>query len=307
VITTNRDRSADLGKLQGHCPFPLADDGRTFLPKYGDLLAGRRFTPSRVRGVRPDENVVDAVRSNLQYSTVTEVDMRIIRTVAAPMLVLLLTTTAVAAVSKSEAKKLNEAAAVVSELRSSPDSGIPDSIWSKAECVVVIPSLKKAGFIVAGESGSGVMSCRRNNRWGPPVFMQMTKGSAGFQAGVSSTDLVLVILNQRGAEKLLGNKVTLGADASVAAGPVGRTASAGTDAQMTAEMLSYSRAKGMFAGVDLSGGSLRPDQSANDDAYGPNASAREIALGTRSVPTPPEARMLMDAFNRQAAATSGTK
>jgi SH3 domain-containing YSC84-like protein 1 len=137
--------------------------------------------------------------------------------------------------------------------------------------------------------------------------MEMTKGSAGLQIGVQSTDLVLVVMNQRGAEKLLGNKVTLGADASVAAGPVGRAASAATDAQLSAEMLSYSRAKGLFAGVDLSGGSLNPDKSKNERAYGPNASARDIALGTTPVKASAEAQAFINALGRDTRGTSGVK
>lgn len=150
------------------------------------------------------------------------------------------------------------------------------------------------------------MSCRQANRWGAPIFMQLTKGSAGFQAGVQSTDLVLVVMNQRGAEKLLKNKVTLGGDASIAAGPVGRSASAATDAQMSAEMLSYSRSKGLFAGIDLSGGTLKPDDSANARAYG-NMSAREIALGTTHVAIPAEAHAFTNALGRDVRATSGVK
>jgi lipid-binding SYLF domain-containing protein len=173
--------------------------------------------------------------------------------------------------------------------------------------VVVIPGLTKAAFIVGGEHGSGVMSCRHGNTWGPPVFMEMTKGSAGLQAGVSSTDLVLVVMNQRGAEKLLNNKVTLGADASIAAGPVGRAASAGTDAQLSAEILSYSRSKGLFAGINLSGGSLNPDQSKNERAYGPNASAAAIALGTTPVKVSPEMQAFTNALGREVRATSGKK
>jgi SH3 domain-containing YSC84-like protein 1 len=235
--------------------------------------------------------------------------MHITKRVAASMTVtaLLIATAAFAADSKSDAKRLNRAAAVLTDLRNAPDNGIPDRIWSKAECVVVIPSLKKAGFIVGGESGSGVMSCRQGNHWGAPVFMELTKGSVGLQAGVSSTELVLLVMNRSGIEKLLSNKVTLGADASVAAGPVGRSASTATDAQMTAEMLAYSRSKGLFAGIDLSGGSLNPDESANASAYGPNVSAREIALGTRQVQMSSEARAFTDALGRGVAATTGVK
>jgi lipid-binding SYLF domain-containing protein len=220
---------------------------------------------------------------------------------------LLVAATAFGQLSKSDNEKLNEAAMVLSEIRSAPDNGIPDSIWNKAECVVVIPDLKKAGFIVAAEHGSGVMSCKHANTWGPPVFMELTKGSAGFQVGASSTDLVLVVMNQSGADKLLRNKVTLGADASIAAGPVGRTAGAATDAQLSAQMLSYSRSKGLFAGINLSGGSLNPDNSKNERAYGPNASARDIALGTKPVKMTAEQQAFTNALGREVRATSGKK
>jgi lipid-binding SYLF domain-containing protein len=231
--------------------------------------------------------------------------MRTVKTIVASTTVLLMAASAFGQLKKSDIEKLNDAATVLTEIRNAPDKGIPDSIWNKAHCVVVIPSLKKAGFIVGGEHGSGVMSCRHASTWGPPVFMELTKGSAGLQAGVSSTDLVLVVMNERGAEKLLNNKVTLGADASVAAGPVGRTASAGTDAQLSAEMLSYSRSKGLFAGIDVSGGSLNPDKSENERAYGANASAREIALGTRPVKVTPEMQTFTNALGRDVRATSG--
>jgi lipid-binding SYLF domain-containing protein len=228
------------------------------------------------------------------------------KTIVASATVLLMAASAFGQLKKSDIEKLNDAANVLNEIKSAPDRGIPDSIWNKAHCVVVIPGLTKAAFIV-GEHGSGVMSCRHGNTWGPPVFMEMTKGSAGLQAGVSSTDLVLVVMNQRGAEKLLNNKVTLGADASIAAGPVGRAASAGTDAQLSAEILSYSRSKGLFAGINLSGGSLNPDQSKNERAYGPNASAAAIALGTTPVKVSPEMQAFTNALGREVRATSGKK
>ena len=227
--------------------------------------------------------------------------------IGASITVLLVAASAFAQLSKSDVKKLNEATAVLTEIRDAPDNGIPESIWDKAHCVVVIPDLKKAGFIVGGEHGSGVMSCRQANAWGPPVFMELTKGSFGFQAGIQSVDLVLLVMNERGADKLLRNKVTLGADASVAAGPVGRAASAATDAQLSAEMLSYSRAKGLFAGIDLSGGSLNPDESKNERAYGANASAREIALGTTPVTVSHEAQVFTNALGRNVRGTSGKK
>ena len=215
-------------------------------------------------------------------------------------------TLAFGALSKDEIKRLNNATTVISEFRNSSD--VPDSVWSRAYCVLVIPSLKKAAFIVGGEGGSGVMSCRQSNgAWGTPVFMQLTKGSVGFQIGAQSTELVLFVMNARGAEKLLSNKTTLGTGASIAAGPVGRTATAATDAQMTAEMLSYSHSKGLFAGVDLSGGALAPDKDANIRAYGSTASAKEIALGTVPVTALAEARGFTDALARNMRATTGVR
>ena len=219
---------------------------------------------------------------------------------------LLTATLAFGALSKDDVKHLNKATTVLSEFRNSAD--IPESVWTKADCVLVIPSLKKAAFIVGGEGGSGVMSCRHSNgAWGTPVFMQLTKGSVGFQVGASSTELVLFVMNASGAEKLLSNKTTLGTDASIAAGPVGRTATAATDAQMTAEMLSYSHSKGLFAGVNLSGGALTADKDANTRAYGSTASAKEIALGTTPVTALAQARGFTDALGRTTRATTGVK
>ena len=234
--------------------------------------------------------------------------MRTVKTVVATAMVLLMATSAFAQLKKHDIEKLNDAATVLREIRNAPDKGIPDAIWNKARCVVIIPDLTKAGFIVGGEHGSGVMSCRQAGKWGAPVFMELTKGSAGLQAGIQSADLVLVVMNQSGADKLLRNKVTLGADASIAAGPVGRAASAGTDAQLTAEMLSYSRAKGLFAGIDLSGGSLNPDTSKNERAYGAQTSARDIALGTTPAKMSPETKAFVSALEgSETRGTSGVK
>jgi lipid-binding SYLF domain-containing protein len=191
----------------------------------------------------------------------------------------LLSTSAFAALTRSEERRLSDAAAVVRELRDAPDGGIPDDLWQRAECVVVIPSLKKAAFLIGGETGSGVMSCRHARGWSAPVFMHLTKGSFGLQIGAEEIDLVLLVMNRRGVDKLLQDKVSLGADASVAAGPVGRSAQAATDAQLKAEMLSYSRSQGVFAGIDLSGGVLQPDTEADARAYGPRVTAADIAGG----------------------------
>jgi SH3 domain-containing YSC84-like protein 1 len=222
-------------------------------------------------------------------------------------LVLLAAGSAFAALSKDEVKRLNEAGPILTELRDSPDKGIPDTLWSKAQCVLVIPAMKKAAFVFGGEYGSGVMSCRKDNEWSPPVFMQLAKGSWGLQIGAEEVDLVLLVMNRRGLDKLLNDKVSLGADASVAAGPVGRAGSAATDAQMSAEMLSYSRTHGVFAGIDLSGGVLRPDKEANARAYGPDPKIREIATAATHVPAPEGAAPFMRALSREVRATTGRK
>lgn len=187
--------------------------------------------------------------------------------------------TAAAAPAKSETKRVADAARVIRELRSAPDNGIPDSIWDRARCVAVMPGVKKAAFVVGGEFGKGVVSCRTSGGWSAPVFLTLEKGSFGAQIGAESTDVVLLVMNEHGIERLLQDKVTLGVDASLAAGPVGRSGSAATDAQLTAEMLSYSRARGLFAGIDLSGGVLRPDNDASRDFYGHVVTGREVLLG----------------------------
>jgi lipid-binding SYLF domain-containing protein len=234
--------------------------------------------------------------------------MHSLRTLAIGAAALLVGATAFGVPSKDDIKRLDESTLVLSEVGGAPDTGIPDGIWRRAECVVVIPSMKKAAFIIGGEWGTGVMSCRTAKGWSAPVFMSLAKGSAGFQIGGQETDLVLVVMNRGGVEKLLSNKVTLGTDASIAAGPVGRTASAATDVQMHAEMLSYSRTKGLFAGVDLSGGTLKPDTDANYRMYGPNVTASQIALGVKPVPMIASARAFTHALSTQyAVATSGVK
>jgi lipid-binding SYLF domain-containing protein len=187
-------------------------------------------------------------------------------------------------VSTREAERIKEAATVLQEIHAVPDKDIPKELWDKAACVLVVPSLKKAAFVFGGEYGKGLMSCRRNGGWSSPVFMQVHKGSWGLQIGAQSIDLVLLVMNEGGVEKLLKNKVSLGAEASVAAGPVGRDARAATDAQLKAEILSYSRTQGLFAGINLSGGVVQADKSDNQDLYGKNFSAREVLLGTTIEP-----------------------
>ena len=196
-----------------------------------------------------------------------------------------------AAVPSAVVTRLETAARNVRDIR--PE--IADEIWSRARCIAVVPDLKKAAFFVGGEYGKGVMSCRAGDGWSAPVFLQLAKGSWGFQAGVEQVDLLLLVMNERGVQKLLQNKTTLGADASVAAGPVGRRAAVATDALLTAEILSYSRSHGLFAGINVSGGVLRPDEDTNIDVYGPGAEPRTI-LASRELSAPPDARPFLEAL-----------
>jgi SH3 domain-containing YSC84-like protein 1 len=214
---------------------------------------------------------------------------------------------AFAAPTKEEAKRLSESGAILDELRATPEKGISDDLWNKAECVIVIPSIKKGAFVVGGEYGKGVMSCRNGREWGAPIFMQIAKGSWGLQIGGEQIDLVMLVMNRRGLDKLLQDKVSLGADASVAAGPVGRAGSAATDAQLHAEMLSYSRSQGVFAGIDLSGGVLRPDNDATKNAYGPDADAKDIVTGGRRVAELDAAGPFLRALRQETRATTGRR
>jgi lipid-binding SYLF domain-containing protein len=207
--------------------------------------------------------------------------------------------------SADQTSRLRNATSVLNELRATPDKGIPEELWAKADCVAVIPSVKKAAFIVGGEYGKGVMSCRNAKTWSAPVFLELEKGSWGAQIGGQEIDLVLLVMNRRGIEKLLESKVALGADASVAAGPVGRAAQAATDAQMGAEILSYSRAHGLFAGIDISGGVLKPDNDANKEVYG-DQNARDVLLGGKA-PVPAIAKEFVRTLSREFAATTGKR
>jgi lipid-binding SYLF domain-containing protein len=206
-------------------------------------------------------------------------------------------TSAAAAISTSETARLAAAARIVQDIRPS----IPESYWDRARCVGVIPDLKKAAFVVGGEYGKGVLSCRAGTGWSAPVFMQLAKGSWGFQVGAEQVDVVLLVMNESGVQKLLDNKVNLGADASVAAGPLGRQGAVGTDAALTAEILSYSRAQGLFAGIDLSGGVLRPDDDSNRDVYGDRATPRTV-LAMHDISAPTQAAAFLDALGGRATA-----
>jgi lipid-binding SYLF domain-containing protein len=223
-------------------------------------------------------------------------------------LVLVTASAAAAASSNDETKRVTDAASVLREAGSSPDRAIPEDIWQRARCVVVIPGVKKAAFIFGGEFGKGVVSCRRPIGWSAPAFMKLERGSWGAQIGAESTDVVLLVMNDGGIAKLLQDKVTLGADASLSAGPVGRNGTASTDAQLHAEMLSYSHSRGLFAGIDLSGGVLRPDDSADASLYGHPIAARQILQENGQTRWPAAARPLMaalDNMSRQSVAKHG--
>jgi len=211
--------------------------------------------------------------------------------------VLAFSTLAVArpASEKEERERIANAGRVVKEILDVPDN-IPQDVLDKARCVVVLPSVVKAAFVVGGSYGRGVMVCRRGHDyagpWGAPVMMALEGGSVGFQIGGEATDFVILVMNDRGMSSLLHSKVKLGGDASIAAGPKGRTASAESDVTLRAEMLSYSRSRGAFAGVSLEGSTLRPDGGANEKLYGKGVTAAEIVEeGKREGPE--EGRLLV--------------
>jgi SH3 domain-containing YSC84-like protein 1 len=175
-------------------------------------------------------------------------------------------------------ERLATSANVFREIMATPDKGIPQDLLEKAHCAVIIPDLKKAAFVVGGQYGRGFAMCRATAGagWGAPMSVRMEGGSVGFQLGAESTDLIMLVMSKAGMDKLLGDKFTLGADASVAAGPVGRQASANTNARMDAQILAWSRSKGLFAGVSLSGATLRNDLDENAELYGRKITNREV-------------------------------
>lgn len=200
----------------------------------------------------------------------------------------------------NERDRVKESAQVMKEILDAPDKGIPGSVLNGAKCVIVLPSVKKVAVGIGGTYGRGVMSCRTGEDykgpWSAPIMMASSGGNIGFQIGGQATDFVIIVMNDGGARSLLNNKVKLGADASVAAGPVGRTSEASTNARMQAQMLSYSRSRGVFGGVSLSGATLRPDGGANDNLYGKKVSPQEIIAG--KVQAPPEAQQLTEQLDR---------
>jgi lipid-binding SYLF domain-containing protein len=195
-------------------------------------------------------------------------------------------------------KRLDDSADMLTEIMSAPDKGIPQDLLSKAQCVVIVPGLKKGAFIVGAKYGKGFMLCRKASGvgWSAPAAIRVEGGSFGFQIGGSETDVVMLVNSEPGAKKLMESKFTLGGDASVAAGPVGRTSSAETDAQLHAEILTYSRSRGVFAGISLQGATLRPDEDWNKELYNSPLTNKEIVMG--NTPAPPAAAKLLATLDK---------
>jgi lipid-binding SYLF domain-containing protein len=214
---------------------------------------------------------------------------------------------AVGAWADTAQERLTEAASVFSEIMKTPDKGIPQDLLSKADCVIILPNVKKAAFVVGGEYGRGFAECRNTagTGWGAPAAVTLEGGSVGFQIGGSTTDLVLLVMNRHGMSQLMQDKFTLGADASIAAGPVGRTAAAQTDARLDAEILAWSRSKGLFAGVSLKGAVLRPDEKENAALYGHEMTSKEILAGNMKAPQ--GARPLITELDRYSAGSNADR
>ena len=202
---------------------------------------------------------------------------------------------------KTERERLKESGDVLKEILDMPDKGVPLSVLRDSRCVIIMPSVKKLALGIGATYGRGVMTCRTSDDykgpWSAPIMMASSGGNIGFQIGGEATDFVIIAMNDQGAKSLVSNKVKLGADASVAAGPVGRTAEASTNASMKAQMLSYSRSRGVFGGVSLSGATLRPDGDANENLYGRKVTPQEIMAG--KVTMPPEAEKLIGTLTSQ--------
>ena len=212
-----------------------------------------------------------------------------------------LVATAWADSGEKEKNRITESNTILKEISDAPDKGIPGSVFDGTKCVIILPSVKKGAFIVGASYGRGVMSCRTGEDfkgpWGAPIMMALDQGSLGFQIGGEGTDFVILILNDSGARNVIKSKVKLGADASIAGGPVGRTAEASTSGAMKSEMLSYSRSQGVFAGVSLSGAGLRVDHDANKALYGDKVTPEQIMSG--SVPAPAVAKPLLETLKRE--------
>jgi lipid-binding SYLF domain-containing protein len=197
---------------------------------------------------------------------------------------ILLCVSSVLSFAETAAERAESAATVLNEIMSAPDSGIPEEVLGSAKCIAVVPSLVKGGFVIAAERGRGMASCRTDTGWSAPAPLSITGGSVGFQAGVQGVDLVMMVMNDRGMQALLSSKFKLGADASVAAGPVGRQAAGSTDWKLRAEVLTYSRTRGIFAGISLNGAVIHQDESATREIYGRMVPFKTILTGAVASP-----------------------
>jgi lipid-binding SYLF domain-containing protein len=206
-------------------------------------------------------------------------------------LVVFVTLSAVASDREDDVSRTHKAAQVFREIMNAPDQGIPNDLLDSAKCIAIIPGDVKFAFIFGGSYGRGLATCRTGHGWSAPMFVAIDGGSVGYQIGGSSTDLVMLFMNNHALQILMSDKFKIGADASVAAGPVGRNAAAGTDLKLTAEILSYSRTKGVFAGVSLDGAVMQADKSGDKAMYGDNVDRHEILSG--KVPVPDSARSLL--------------
>jgi lipid-binding SYLF domain-containing protein len=206
--------------------------------------------------------------------------------VGASLLMSIAASPAAAQTKKETTDQVNQsekAARVFKEIMDSPDKGIPQWLLDKAECVAVFPNVLKAGFVVGGRGGRGVASCRTTSGWSAPAFFNLRGGSFGLQIGAQSTDFVMLFMNTGGMNSLLSDEFTVGGDASVAAGPVGRQTGASTDVKLNAQILSYSRSKGLFAGLELKGVSISPDKEDMSDVYGPDVKSKQVLAGNQSM------------------------
>ena len=214
------------------------------------------------------------------------------RILAVTILIAIASLTAVASDREDDVNRTQKAAQVFKEIMNTPDRGIPSNLLESAKCIAIIPGDKKFAFIFGGSYGRGLATCRTEHGWSAPIFVAIDSGSVGYQIGGSSTDIVMLFMNDHALQSLMGDKFKLGADASVAAGPVGRNAAAGTDLKLNAEILSYSRSKGIFAGVSLDGAAMQADKSGDKAMYGDDVNLHEILDGKVAVPA--SARALVE-------------
>ncbi len=217
-----------------------------------------------------------------------------------PVLVLLAASVSSIQGQTKEADRLGAAATAFQEIMDTPDSSVPVDLLERSECIAIIPSMKKGGFILGGRYGKGVVSCRQNDGkgpWGPPAMIALGGGSFGLQIGVAAVDVVMLVMHRDGIDSLLRNKFTIGGDASAAAGPVGRAGTAETDAYMKAKILSYSRSRGAFAGLELKGAVLQQDRDGNQNLYGKPVGAKDLLISAQE-PIPNDAKPLIDVMTK---------